>query len=94
MELPRTLKGEVTPLAVVRAIRAISLKMLAQQIGASWQDVRDWELGEARIPNAATAKRLALALGWRWQDISGEPLSHDEALRTTLEARQRIAEAH
>jgi hypothetical protein len=93
MELTRTPHGLVTPLAVVRAVRNTSLKMLARQVGAPWNDVRDWEAGEARIPTAAMTKRLGLALGWKWQDLTADPLDPDDAWQTLCDARQRIAAA-
>lgn len=93
MELPRTPHGLVTPLAVVRAVRKAPLKTLARQVGVPWQDVRDWELGEATIPSPAMTKRLALALGWKWQDLAGPHLEPEDAWQTLVHARQRIAQA-
>lgn len=93
MELPRTPEGLVTPLAVVRACRAIPHRTLAQRIGVDWQTLREWELGEGNPPPASW-KRLGLALGWRWQDLCGPHLDPDDAWQTLLDARQRIAAAH
>jgi len=93
MELPRTSSGLVMPLAVVRAVRGVSIKSLARQVDTTWQDVRDWEAGEARIPSAAMTKRLGLALGWKWQDLAADPLDPDDAWQTLCDARQRIAAA-
>lgn len=93
MELPRTPEGLVTPLAVVRAAQGASLKGVARQVGVRWEDVRDWEQGEARVPNAAMWKRLGLALGWRWADLVEAPCEYDDAWQALLNVRQAIAAA-
>lgn len=91
MELVRRTDGLVSPLAIVRAIRGETHAGLARAIGVAPETLFSWERGETNIPTGAMAKRLGLALGWRWQDLLGEPKPHDEAWRTLVEARQRIA---
>lgn len=94
MELPRTPEGLVTQLAVVRAAQGVSLKCLARQVGATWEDVRDWEQGEASVPSGAMWRRLGMALGWRWCDLVEAPAEYDDAWQTLLHVRQAIAAAH
>jgi len=91
MELPRTPHDLVTPLAVVRSVRRVSLKELGRRVGVKYEDVRDWERGEARIPSQAMTKRLGLALGWPWEDIAGAHLDPGDAQERLMRARKHAS---
>jgi DNA-binding XRE family transcriptional regulator len=92
MELARTPEGLVTPLAVVRACRDLPHRTLAKRVGVTWEEIAEWERGEG-CPTSAMWKRLGMALGWRWDDLCGPHLDPDDAWRTLLDVRQRIAAA-
>ena len=89
MNLPVTTDGMVTRLAIARATRAVDVKALAYSVGVPWQDLRDWERGEARVPTDAMFKRLGLALRWKWLDLAGPNMSQEDAYDALVSARNR-----
>jgi hypothetical protein len=93
MELVRTPDGFVTRLALVRAIRGVTMQGLGRDVFVSPERVLAWENGTEPIPNEAMAKRLGLALRWSWADLLSPAMEHDDAWRSLCTARKAAAGA-
>ena len=91
MELSKTVDGQVTHLALVRALRGLSHKGVGHSIGVSAEEVLAWERDNKPIPSAK-AKRIGLALRWPWEALLLEPMVYDEAYGKLVQARRLAIE--
>jgi len=90
MELTKTPEGNVSRLALVRAIRDQTHQAVGRQVGVTHNVVYEWERYDM-VPSTAMAKRLAMALGWKWQDLLLPSLPYEDAWTMLLDARKRQA---
>ena len=89
MELPKTPEGNVTQLAVVRALRNVTRETLARDLGIPAVQVLWWECGEK--PSPAVAKRLGLRLRWEWTKFMSEPMAYEDGWATLVKGRKSMA---
>jgi hypothetical protein len=91
MQLNTTTNGTVTPLATIRAIRAVTPETLGRRVGVEPEQVFRWETDQEPIPSDAMCKRLGLALMWPWRDLAAPAVPYSDAWRALVDARQRSA---